>query len=183
MAFPSALPDPNPDPGGRPPRPVSGLEADQHVPSVTTLLGGPSRSVFKFTKQSVLVNSRVLIAVIVYACGVPTLWTETIEDHRLAVGDAILDTTATLGLRNTGWARYDVLISPPYRHRPAPTCTSTFPDVARSSPPARASPQKKRFSPRTSPSSRRSRPGSGAKRNSTRCSRLRVHHLSRPGTE
>jgi AcrR family transcriptional regulator len=32
----------------------------------------------------------------VYAYGVPKLWTETIEEHRRAVGDAILDTTATL---------------------------------------------------------------------------------------
>ena len=31
-----------------------------------------------------------------YSCGVPKLWTETIEEHRRAVGDAILDTTAAL---------------------------------------------------------------------------------------
>jgi AcrR family transcriptional regulator len=34
--------------------------------------------------------------VTVYARGVPRLWTETIEEHRRAVGDAILDTTAAL---------------------------------------------------------------------------------------
>lgn len=31
-----------------------------------------------------------------YACRVPKLWTETIEEHRRAVGDAILETTAAL---------------------------------------------------------------------------------------
>jgi AcrR family transcriptional regulator len=31
-----------------------------------------------------------------YSCGVPKLWTETIEEHRRAVHDATLDTTAAL---------------------------------------------------------------------------------------
>jgi AcrR family transcriptional regulator len=37
-----------------------------------------------------------MLMVTVYARGVPRLWTETIEEHRRAVGDAILDTTAAL---------------------------------------------------------------------------------------
>jgi AcrR family transcriptional regulator len=40
---------------------------------------------------------------IVYSCRVPKLWTETIEEHRRAVHDATLDTTAAL-VRERGLA-------------------------------------------------------------------------------
>ena len=48
------------------------------------------------SRHSVSVNSICLYTVIVYSRLVPKLWTETLEEHRRAVHDATLDTTAAL---------------------------------------------------------------------------------------
>jgi AcrR family transcriptional regulator len=48
------------------------------------------------SRQSVAVNSVRLDINIMYPWRVPKLWTETIEEHRRAVHDATLDTTAAL---------------------------------------------------------------------------------------
>jgi AcrR family transcriptional regulator len=56
------------------------------------------------SRQYVCVNTNCLTNVVVYTGVVPNLWNETIEAHRAAVRDAILDTTAALvaehGLRS-----------------------------------------------------------------------------------
>src|ERR671921_2983001 len=56
------------------------------------------------SRQYVSVNTNCLTNVVMYTGVVPNLWNETIEAHRAAVRDAILDTTATLvtehGLRS-----------------------------------------------------------------------------------
>jgi AcrR family transcriptional regulator len=57
-----------------------------------------------FTRQYVFVKSECLDIVVSYIEAVPKLWNETVEAHRRAVRDAILDTTAALvaehGLRS-----------------------------------------------------------------------------------
>jgi AcrR family transcriptional regulator len=40
------------------------------------------------------------VTVVVYGAGMPRLWNETIEEHRTAVRDAILQTTATLAFEH-----------------------------------------------------------------------------------
>jgi AcrR family transcriptional regulator len=54
--------------------------------------------------QCVFVESVCFRAVVAYTVGVPRLWNDTIQAHRAAVNDAILDTTAALvakhGLRS-----------------------------------------------------------------------------------
>jgi len=48
------------------------------------------------SRQDVAVKSRCIDAAVVYTEVVPRLWNDTIEAHRRAVHDAILDATATL---------------------------------------------------------------------------------------
>ncbi len=50
----------------------------------------------KFTRQYVDTQSKCIDVVATYTSAVPKLWNETIEAHRRAVHDAILDTTAAL---------------------------------------------------------------------------------------
>ena len=52
------------------------------------------------TRRSVIIKSFCLDIVVVYTSDVPRLWSETIEAHRAAVRDAILDTTAELVAEN-----------------------------------------------------------------------------------
>jgi len=56
------------------------------------------------SRQSVAVNTVRLYANIMYSWRVPKLWTETIEEHRRAVHDATLDTTARWSA-STAWRR------------------------------------------------------------------------------
>src|SRR5258708_1822202 len=48
------------------------------------------------SRQNVSVNSKCHGTVVVYDRGVPKLWNETIDAHRAAVREAILETTAAL---------------------------------------------------------------------------------------
>src|SRR5262249_27452179 len=60
--------------------------------------GGPgvTASLQVLSGQIVSVKSECIVRDMVYAYSVPKLWTETIEEHRRAVHDATLDTTAAL---------------------------------------------------------------------------------------
>lgn len=49
-----------------------------------------------FTIHNVTSKSHCSVCVGAYTCGVPKLWNETIEEHRKAVREAVLDATAAL---------------------------------------------------------------------------------------
>src|ERR671916_1864185 len=61
------------------------------------------------SRQYVDIKSECLVIVVMYTGVVPKLWNETIEAHRAAVREAILDTTAALvaehGLRSVTMSR------------------------------------------------------------------------------
>jgi len=57
---------------------------------------GVSASLQVLSRQIVSVKSECIVYDMVYAYSVPKLWTETIEEHRRAVHEATLDTTAAL---------------------------------------------------------------------------------------
>src|SRR5882724_4265205 len=73
--------------------PVSGYEGG---PVMRRPLSSGSDDAIVLSRHNVAVNTIRLYLNIMYSRRVPKLWTETIEEHRRAVHDATLDTTAAL---------------------------------------------------------------------------------------